>query len=375
MNIDDVVEMTISDFFHMAETDGGIYQVEAPDGWADINIMIHNHDKECCLVTLENELALECSLTHRMFTHHGWKHAKDLNVGDFVLTRDGFVGVMSVMHIGFYDTFDFNLANLTNSYYSNSIVSHNCGKSLISKAISSMLGMPLLRLDVGSLFGRLMGQSEDNARAVIRLIEAVCPAIVWIEEIEKGMAGIQSSGSTDSGTAARVFGTLLVWLQEKKSQAMVVATANKISSLPPSPVIFFPFDEIFFVDLPTVEERAEIFSIHIIAKGRNPDNFDLQTLALASDGFSGAEIEGVVVSALFDAFYEKRDITTADLLNSIHRTVPLSRTMADEINELREWAKSGRAVMASNSELTTYNKKPAPLDSLVSQDSLDALFT
>ncbi|RMF84783.1 MAG: AAA family ATPase [Nitrospinota bacterium] len=213
-----------------------------------------------------------------------------------------------------------------------------CGKSLTAKAIGSLWKLPLLRLDVGKIFAGIVGSSEENIRKAIKTAEAIAPAVLWLDELEKGFAGTQSSTYSDAGTTARVFGTFVTWLQEKTSPVFVVATANNIDLLPPELLRKGRFDEIFFVDLPTVEERREIFRIHLQKRKRNPEDFDLDLLAASTEEFSGSEIEQVIISALYDAFDAQRELTTEDLLANITDMIPLSRTMEEEINALREWA-------------------------------------
>jgi len=170
--------------------------------------------------------------------------------------------------------------------------------------------------------------------------ESVAPAILWIDEIEKGLAGLQSSGRSDAGTTARVMGSFLVWLQEKTAPVFVIATSNDISLLPPELLRKGRFDEIFFVDLPSLAEREEIFAIHLAKRRRDPQQFGLARLAQASEGFSGAEIEQVIIDALYDAFDAERDLTEEDILRNITQTLPLSRTMSEQINALRRWART-----------------------------------
>lgn len=222
-----------------------------------------------------------------------------------------------------------------------------CGKSLSSKAIASLWRLPLLRMDVGKIFGGIVGQSEENIRRAIRVAESTAPNVVWIDELEKGFAGTQSSGISDGGTTARVFGTFISWLNDKTAPCFVVATANDVSALPPELLRKGRFDEIFFVDLPAEEERAEIFSIHLKKRKRDPANFDLEHLAAASEGYSGAEIEQAVIAALYDAFDLDREVTTDDILAAVHSSVPLSMTMRESIDVLREWAET-RARPASS---------------------------
>jgi len=212
------------------------------------------------------------------------------------------------------------------------------GKSLVAKAIASQWRLPLLRLDLGRLFSELVGSSEQNMRTALRLAESISPCLLWLDELEKGLAGVASSHMSDAGTTARVFGSFLTWMQEKTAPVFVVATANDISILPPEALRKGRFDEIFFIDLPSFAERKEIFSIHIQRRGRNPQNFDLDPLAALSENFSGAEIENAVIAALYDAFEAGRDLTQADLVQALRQTVPLARTMETQIKTLRQWA-------------------------------------
>jgi ATP-dependent 26S proteasome regulatory subunit len=232
-----------------------------------------------------------------------------------------------------------------------------CGKSLSAKAVASAWRLPLLRLDVGKIFGGIVGQSEENMRRAIRMSESIAPAILWLDELEKGFSGTQSSGISDGGTTARVFASFITWLQEKTAPVFVVATANRIEDLPPELLRKGRFDEIFFVDLPSEDERREIFDIHIKKRKRVPDNFDVNKLAAASVGYSGAEIEQVIISALYDAFDASREVETDDILKNVRTSVPLSRTMKESIDELRLWA-STRARNASSGE------KPVQVDSI-----------
>ena len=215
-----------------------------------------------------------------------------------------------------------------------------CGKSLAAKAVARYWRMPLLRLDMGRLFGSLVGASEENVRRSIHLAESIAPAILWIDEIDKGFSGLRSSGDSDSGTTSRVFGTLITWLQEKKAPVFVIATANNVEQLPPELLRQGRFDEIFFVDLPNPEERAEIFRIHLVKRRRDPGKFNLVELAKASPGYSGAEIEQGIISALYDGFDENRDIDQEMIVRALGKTSPLSAIMAEEIEGRRQWAKA-----------------------------------
>jgi ATP-dependent 26S proteasome regulatory subunit len=221
-----------------------------------------------------------------------------------------------------------------------------CGKSLSAKAVASLWQLPLLRFDMGRMFAGLVGSSEENVRRAIAVAESVAPVVLWVDEIDKAFSGSRGSGTADGGTTARVFGTFLTWLSEKTSPVFVVATANDISELPPELLRKGRLDEMFFVDLPSGEERREIFAIHLARRGRNPGQFDLLTLAEVSLSFSGAEIEQAIISALYDAFAERQELTTRHILAALRQSVPLAMTMSEQISELRNWS-HGRARNAS----------------------------
>ena len=193
--------------------------------------------------------------------------------------------------------------------------------------------------DMGKVFGGIVGQSEGNIRTALQVAQALAPCVLWIDEIEKGMAGMGSSDQTDGGTTARVVGTLLTWMQEKRDPVFVVATANRIDMLPPELLRKGRFDEIFFVDLPTNDVREEILSIHLSKKKRDPKDYNLADLAERSVGFSGAELEEAVHEGLFDAFAEGRELATEHIAHALDKTFPLSRTMREQIVSLRQWAK------------------------------------
>lgn len=237
-----------------------------------------------------------------------------------------------------------------------------CGKSLAAKAIANEMQYPLLRMDVGRLFSKMVGETEFNIRRALAIAEAVAPVVLWVDEIEKGLSGVKSSGASDAGTTSRVFGTIITWLQEKKSPVFVIATANEIEDLPPEILRKGRFDEIFFVDLPSKEERREIFAIHLRKRRRDPDRYDLEHLAQISEGYSGAEIEQAIVDALFEVYQVKPDIETADLVCAVRRQVPLSRTMRNSILARRMWG-IGRTVNASStSDIQQSLEKPDPQD-------------
>ena len=216
-----------------------------------------------------------------------------------------------------------------------------CGKSLCAKAVAAEWKLPLIRLDPSNLYNRYVGESEKNLKRAIRLAEAMAPVVLWIDEIEKALSQEDAQG----GPAQRIFGTFLAWLQDKKENVFVIATANDISKLPPELLRKGRFDEIFFVDLPDAAARRRIFEIHLSRRKREPSKFDLLRLVDMTDGFSGAEIEQAVVSALYTAFSRHEEVTTEAIADEIELTKPLSVTMAERIDALREWARD-RAVFA-----------------------------
>ena len=240
-----------------------------------------------------------------------------------------------------------------------------CGKSLIAKSIASSWNMPLLRLDVGKVFQGIVGSSEDNIRKAIATAEAVAPCVLWIDEIEKGLSGVQSSGATDGGVTSRIFSTILTWMQEKTAPVFVVATANNINQLPPELLRKGRFDEIFFVDLPSQKEKENIFSIHLQKNRQNVSSFALDILAQKAEGFNGAEIEECVKEAMFTAYVESQESNIAPKLQMIHildaikNTVPLSKTMEKQITDLRKFAIS-RAKNASK-EIVLENRMEMPI--------------
>ncbi|MGB3670493.1 MAG: AAA family ATPase, partial [Phormidesmis sp.] len=220
------------------------------------------------------------------------------------------------------------------------------GKSLTAKAIAHHWHLPLLRLDVGRLFGGLVGESESRTRQMIQLAEALAPCILWIDEIDKAFAGFDGRG--DSGTTSRVFGTFVTWLAEKSSPVFVVATANNIQALPPEMLRRGRFDEIFFVGLPSQEERQAIYAVHLSRlRPHNLASYDLSRLAYETPDFSGAEIEQSLIEAMHIGFSQNRDFTSDDILEAVSQIIPLARTAQQQIEALQDWAAAGRARLAS----------------------------
>lgn len=213
-----------------------------------------------------------------------------------------------------------------------------CGKSLAAKAIAREWQLPLLKLDAGRLFDKFVGESEKNFRKAIDMAESLAPIVLWIDEIEKAMVAGGGSGEADAGLSRRLFGAFLTWLQEKKQEVFVVATANNLESLPPELLRKGRFDEIFFVDLPDDGEREAIWNIHLSLRKQDPGRFDLGKIVSASDGFSGSEIEQAVVASLYRALHQKSPLTTDLLIEELNQTVPLSVTRGEDIDELRRMA-------------------------------------
>jgi SpoVK/Ycf46/Vps4 family AAA+-type ATPase len=208
------------------------------------------------------------------------------------------------------------------------------GKSLAAKATAGRFGLPLLRLDFGTLYDKYIGETEKNLRRALLTADTMAPCVLWLDEIEKGLAG----GRDDQGVGQRVMGTLLTWMAERKSRVFIVATANDISRLPPELIRKGRLDEIFFVDLPDRAVRARIFEVHLGNRGLDPARLDLWRLADASEGFSGAEIEQAVVSAIYATQSQDEPVTTDTVTAELERTSPLSVVMDAEIAKLRAWA-------------------------------------
>ncbi len=239
-----------------------------------------------------------------------------------------------------------------------------CGKSLCAKAVSTLWQMPLLRLDLASVLSAAHDSGETGMRRSIQIAESIEPCVLWIDEIEKGFASHLVSGHSEQGSVARAFATFLTWLQEKTEPVYVFATANSIADLPPELVRKGRFDDIFFVDLPMLHERKHIFKIHLQKRKRDPEAFDLEAMAQTSEGFSGSEIEQAIISAMYEAFTGSREVLSEDILRAIKATVPLSETLQEKIQELRDWAKT-RARPASLDTtlmdlLETNTPRPAP---------------
>jgi ATP-dependent 26S proteasome regulatory subunit len=220
-----------------------------------------------------------------------------------------------------------------------------CGKSLAAPAVAGEWGFELARLDAGALYDKFVGESEKNLHKALELAQKLAPMVLWIDEIEKAFASAGSSGDADAGLSQRLLATLLTWMQDREGGVFLAATSNNITVLPPEMVRKGRFDEIFFVDLPSPEVRVALFQLHLRKRGRDASTFDLLKLAVASEGFSGAEIEQAIIAGLYTAFAQKQQLTTDVLLAEILSTQPLSVTRAEEVESIRQWART-RAVPA-----------------------------
>lgn len=362
-----IQEIAIEDFFALCKK-GGTYQIEAPDGWQDIGSLVQKNGKECYNLVLENGMQLGCSFDHYVWASDDisnplssvWKKVEDINVQtDSVLIKPNEEGqpiwekVIAKEYIGIKNTFDLEVKSPTHRYYSNGIVSHNTGKSMTCDALASAYQMPLLRLDFGAVFSAHVGESEANIRQCLQTAETVAPCILWIDEVEKGIGGVESSNATDGGVTSRVFGTMLTWMQDKLSPVFVICTANNIAGLPPEFMRAGRFDEIFFIDLPNEEQRAEVITKLLTRKKRDATAFNIDEIVLVTHNYTPVEIEKGIDNALFVAYSnQKRALTTADIVSETKKFYPLYNSRREEIDEMRLWAlgadkTGGRAVLAN----------------------------
>jgi len=213
-----------------------------------------------------------------------------------------------------------------------------CGKSLMARMVAAEWNLPLLRMDVGALYDKYVGETERHLRHAFAVCSAMSPCVLWIDEIEKAFASASAGAASDGGLSQRMFGQLLTWMQDHREAVFLIATANNIAALPPEMMRKGRFDEIFFVDLPADDARREIFAIHLARRNRDAGCYDTEALAAASEGFSGAEIEQAIVSAMYAAFQERREFATEDILAELKQTRPLSVVRAEQLAQLRAWA-------------------------------------
>jgi ATP-dependent 26S proteasome regulatory subunit len=225
-----------------------------------------------------------------------------------------------------------------------------CGKSLCARAVAGEWKIPLVKFDAAAIFDKYIGETEKRIQKVFKVAEGLAPCVLWIDELEKVFAGSQpDSASVDAGVSSRILAAFLSWMQDRKAAVFVAATCNNVTVLPPELIRKGRFDELFFVDLPNQTERKQIFGIQLARRKRNPAEFDLERVAAAAEGYSGAEIDAAVQTAMYAAFSSKQQVSTQGLLDALKATVPLSTTRAEEIQELRQWART-RAVPAANAE-------------------------
>jgi SpoVK/Ycf46/Vps4 family AAA+-type ATPase len=225
-----------------------------------------------------------------------------------------------------------------------------CGKSLCARAVAGEWNLPLVKFETAAVYDKYIGETEKRIRKVFEVAEGLAPCVLWIDELEKVFAGSgPDSASADAGVSARLLASFLSWMQDREAPVFVAATCNNVTALPPELIRKGRFDELFFVDLPNQREREQVLSIQLNRRKRNPLDFDLKQVAAAAKGYSGAEINAAVQTALYVAFYEKKQLTTPLLLDALAKTVPLSTTRSEEIEALREWAET-RSVPASAAE-------------------------
>ena len=226
-----------------------------------------------------------------------------------------------------------------------------CGKSLCARAVAGEWKLPLVKFDTSAVYDKFIGETEKRIRKVFQVAEGLAPCVLWIDELEKVFAGSgPDSASADAGVSSRLLASFLSWMQDRKAAVFVAATCNNVTVLPPELIRKGRFDELFFVDLPNQAERKQIFSIQLAKRKRNPAEFDLDKVAAAAKGYSGAEIDAAVQGGLYAAYSEKKQLSTQSLLDALAQTVPLSTTRAEEIQTLRDWART-RAVPASVPEM------------------------
>lgn len=257
--------------------------------------------------------------------------------------------ITRIERIGEEDTFDIVMREPHRNYVAHGFVVHNTGKSLTAKAIASYLRLPLLRLDMGKIFRSLVGESESAIRMALQVAEAVSPVVLWMDEIDKGLAGMKGSGELDSGVTSRVISTILTWRQETKSPVILAATANEVQSIPSMVYRKGRLDEVWATDLPFEEEREEIFAIHLRKRKRDPAKYNVAQLAAQSPEFTGSEIEGCLEDAMFAAFDRGEEVSTSHILRALKETIPQARRDAEEVASVRAWVET-RARLVSGGE-------------------------
>jgi SpoVK/Ycf46/Vps4 family AAA+-type ATPase len=254
--------------------------------------------------------------------------------------------VLSITSAGKESTFDISMKPPYHSFLANDLIVHNSGKSLCAKATAAFLKLPCLRLDMGRVARSLYGESEAALRLALQVAEAVAPVVMWIDEIDKGFAGISGSGNLDSGVTSRTIQTFLTWRQETRAAIFIAATANTVENLPSMVYRKGRFDEVWATDLPSKEERSEIFSIHLKKRGRDPKKFNLQSLAKETPDFVGAEIESCIEDAMFSAFDKGKEVDTDFVLGAIEDTVPQAKRDKVEIQKIQAWVQANARLVS-----------------------------
>lgn len=310
-------------------------------------LAVHHRDEDPTNDDREN-LKVMTKVEHDTF--HGYNNMKNFRFSTVVSEQ-----IVSILSMGKIETYDVVMYEPYRNYLAEDFVVHNSGKSLTAKASAGFLKLPLLRLDMGKVFRSLVGESEAAIRMALQVVEAVSPCVLWIDEIEKGMAGMSGSGNLDSGVTARVVSTILTWRQETTSPVVLVATANEIASIPSTVYRKGRLDEVWATDLPTIVEREEIFSIHIRKRDRDPKDYQIALLAQKTEAFVGSEIEVLIEDAMFKAFDEDIEFTTEHILSAVGETVPQSQRDKEELETIRQWA-TDRARMVSSAHEKIVNK-------------------
>lgn len=340
LKLNEETEMTIKDFFKFCKQ-GGQYQIDTPDGWKNINFLVRKPKKECCKIKAKG-FRLTCSNEHLIETSDGWKKSKDIIVGDQIITKKGAKLVTKKESKCSRRTYDLQVNSEQSRYYTNNIISHNCGKSRICEALANEWHLNLIEFDPSRVFSSRVGESEGNMYLALARIESLSPAILFIDEIEKRFAGMQSSTFSDAGTTSRTISIFLVWMENNQSCIFNMSTCNQLNLLPPE--LISRFDEIFYVGLPDNNERREILDILIRENNRDSTKLDLDRLVAVSQHLSGREIKHAVSEAMYSAFYLNRldpsvnaDLSTDILEDILKRKISVIKVMEKQLSYLIKW--------------------------------------
>jgi len=335
--------MTVEDFIFVLKTN----KKKASNlSYLPRGVAIHHKDEDFTNDVREN---LEVMTKVEHDTLHGYTNMQNFRYSTVIPEK-----IVSIVSKGEVDTYDIIMQEPYRNYLAEDFVVHNSGKSLTAKAVASYLKLPLLRMDMGKIYRSLVGESEAATRMALMVAEAVSPVVLWMDEIEKGLAGMAGSGDLDSGVTARVVSTILTWRQETSYPVMLVATANNVTSLPSMVYRKGRLDEVWATDLPSADEREEIFKIHLRKRGRKPEKFGCKALASLSDGFTGSEIEGDIEDAMFTAFDQGVEVEAKHVVRAIRETIPQSVRDDVELRVIREWvANKARLVSSGKNKAST----------------------